>query len=114
MAVGVVIRHGTKAQINAGCDCDSCRLTAFVIERRSLYRSITKIDAAPFAYVLDVALNSGIKISTIAERCGLSRSELTSIRYGQRELLWPETARKLRVGLLSFIPEEGDAATANP
>lgn len=105
--------HGTKNQINAGCRCDSCRLTAFVMERRSLYRSVTKIDAAPFAYVLDVALNSGIKLAAIAAASGVSRSELTSIRYGQRERLWPETARKLRVGLLSFIPEVGDRPQTN-
>jgi hypothetical protein len=55
---------------------------------------------------MGAAFSSGVTVTALALRSGVSRCELTSIWYGRREFIQRRTAEKLRAGLLSYIPEE--------
>jgi hypothetical protein len=55
------------------------------------------------------AFAGGVTVSALAIRCGVSRQELTSIWYGKRCWIQRGTAERIRVGLLSYIPEGTDA-----
>lgn len=102
--MGPGVRHATKAMREAGCTCDGCRLSGLIAPQRT----VNKVDAAPFRYVIQCAIAGGFTLSSIAQTSGVSRQELGRIWYGQ-EAIQRRTAAKLRVGLLSLIPEGGGA-----
>lgn len=66
-------------------------------------RNLTKVDPAPFRYVMQIVVASGVSVTALALRSGVSRYELTRIWYGQVETIWPSTAEKLRTALVSYL-----------
>lgn len=105
------VQHGSRTCYNQGCRREECAAANAAYKRRKRLADrpsepyhLSLVNAEPFQAVIQ-ELRKSHPLQVIAEVCGVSRYDLTLIALGHRQRIRLDTARKLRRGLLSMLPE---------